>query len=145
MPAIFDYPLTVQPSDIDRLGHVNNLAYLAWMLDAAVAHSNAQGWTAERYEQLGAGWVVRSHQITYLQPAFVGEGIVVRTWVADMTAVSSRRRFKVIRASDQRTLARAVTQWAFVDYARMRLRRVPEEIIRAYEIVGDEAITPDDT
>ena len=75
--------------EIDRLGHVNNLAYLAWMQAAALAHSAAQGWPPERYEQLGAGWVVRSHEIKYLQSAYEGERIVVRTWVADMSKVGS--------------------------------------------------------
>ena len=45
---------------------------------AALAHSAAEGWPAEAYQKLGAGWVVRSHQIEYLQPAFPGDQIVVQ-------------------------------------------------------------------
>ena len=47
--------------EIDGQGHANNVAYVQWMQDAAVAHSAAQGWPGERYVELGCGWVVRSH------------------------------------------------------------------------------------
>ena len=137
MPAIYEHFLTVVPAEIDRLGHVNNLAYLAWMQSAALAHSAVQGWTPERYEQLGSGWVVRSHEIKYLQSAYEGESIVVRTWVADMTKVSSRRRYKIVRAQDNCLLASAATQWAFVDYATGVPRRIPEEVSSAFELAAD--------
>ena len=137
MPAIYEHLLSVVPAEIDRLGHVNNLAYLAWMQAAALAHSAVQGWTPERYEQLGAGWVVRSHEIKYLQSAYEGQSIVVRTWVADMTKVSSTRRYKIVRADDQGLLASAATQWAFVDYASGALRKIPEEVSRAFQVVAD--------
>lgn len=79
MPALFQHSHTVTESDIDLLGHVNNLAYLQWMIDAAVGHSTAQGWPSAAYQTLGAGWVVRSHQIEYLHPALAGDAVVVRT------------------------------------------------------------------
>jgi acyl-CoA thioester hydrolase len=134
LPAIYEHSLSVAPDEIDRLGHVNNLAYLAWMQAAALAHSAAQGWPPQRYESLGAGWVVRSHEIKYLQSAFVNDQIVVRTWVADMTKVASTRRYKILRASDRVLLACAATQWAFVDYTNGTLRRIPEEVWRSFEI-----------
>ena len=37
-PEIFELPITVLASDIDQLGHVNNVTYLRWVQDAAVAH-----------------------------------------------------------------------------------------------------------
>ena len=137
MPAIYEYSLVVVPEEIDRLGHVNNLAYLAWLQSAAIAHSTAQGWPSERYEQLGLGWVVRSHEIKYLEPAYVDEQIVVRTWVADMKKVASTRRYQVLRASDRRLLASAATQWAFVDFKTGTLRRIPEEVWQSFELVED--------
>jgi acyl-CoA thioester hydrolase len=134
MPAIYEHALVVAADEIDRLGHVNNLAYLAWMQAAALAHSAVQGWPPEKYETLGAGWVVRSHEIKYLQSAFLNEPIIVRTWVADMTKVASTRRYKILRASDASLLASAATQWAFVDYTSGSLRRIPEEVWRSFEI-----------
>lgn len=135
MPSIYEHALVVAPDEIDRLGHVNNLVYMSWLQAAALAHSAVQGWPPERYAALGCGWVVRSHQIKYLQPAYLDEQIVVRTWVADMKKVSSTRRYKVTRVRDGSLLASAATEWAFVDYQTGALRRIPEEVWSAFELV----------
>jgi acyl-CoA thioester hydrolase len=135
MPAIYEHSLIVAPDEIDRLGHVNNLVYLAWTQAAALAHSAVQGWPTERYEELGSGFVVRSHTIKYIEPAYADDRIIVRTWVADMKKVASTRHYKIVRAGDERLLASAATQWAFVDFASGTLQRIPPEVIASFEIV----------
>jgi len=135
MPEIYEYSHTVAGDEIDAQGHANNVAYLEWMQAAAVAHSAAQGWSGERYRQLGCGWVVRSHAIEYHQPARPGEQIVVRTWVATMKKVTSIRRYHVIRSSDGQLLASAETKWAFVDYATGGPTAIPREIAQAFHVV----------
>ena len=142
MSAVFEFSLRVTTSDLDGLiRHVNNLVYLKWMQSAAVAHSAAQGWPAARYQELGAGWVVRSHHIEYLQAAFDDDEIVVRTWVANLKKVTSLRRFKIVRTSgEQETLlAIAATDWAFIHFATHQPKRIPPEVASAFEIVEDIA------
>jgi acyl-CoA thioester hydrolase len=135
MPEVFDHPHTVVDDEIDELGHANNVAYVAWLQAAAVAHSGALGWTGERYRQLGFGWVVRSHWIEYLQPAVAGDQIVVQTWVASMRKVTSVRRYRVLRPADQLLLATAETNWAFVNYATGKPTRIVAEIARLFPVV----------
>ena len=137
MPAIYEHLLTVAPDHIDRLGHVNNLEYLRWALDAAIAHSVAHGWGAAAYERLGAGFVVRSHEIKYVRSAFEGDEVTVRTWIADFRRLSCLRRYKIIRRSDEAVLATAATEWAFVDLRTFALTRIPPELAAAFEIVPD--------
>ncbi len=139
MPAIFSYEHKVRDDEIDAvIGHVNNLAYLKWMQSAAMAHSAAQGWPTEAYEKLGAGWVVRSHQIEYLRPAFPGDEVVVRTWVADFKKVTSLRRYEIVRggAAEETVLARAATDWAFIHFATHQPKRIPPEVAGSFEIVS---------
>jgi acyl-CoA thioester hydrolase len=138
MPAIYHHRRVVLPSEIDGLGHVNNLAYLAWMQDAALDHSAAQGWPEARYKTLGSGWVVRSHEILYLAPAFDGDEIVVRTWVAQTQRASSLRRFEILRPADDKVLARSSTLWAFIKFATGSVTRIPPEVAEAFVVVGDE-------
>ena len=137
MDAVYRHEHVVQQAEIDLLGHVNNLEYIRWMLAAAVAHSDAAGWPTSAHLKLGAGWVVRSHEIEYLQPAYVGEQIVVRTWVADLKRVTSLRRYEIRREPDETVLARASTNWAFVDFKTGTLKRIPPEVIQAFELVPD--------
>ena len=99
--------------------------------------SRAKGYKwLRRYEELGAAWVVRSHAIEYLRPAFVDDDLRVRTWVSDMSKVSSRRKTTVSRA-DGATLARCETLWVFVSRRAHALDRVPPELAAAFPLVPD--------
>ncbi|MBA3260347.1 MAG: acyl-CoA thioesterase [Gemmatimonadales bacterium] len=123
---------------IDVQGHVSNLAYVGWMQDVAIEHSAAAGWPMTRYLEIGAGWVVRSHFIEYLRPAFAGEPIGAHTWIPKFDQRSAPRRYLFVRDSDRRLLARAETQWVFVDLTTGRRRSLPRELLDAFDPVGDE-------
>ncbi len=138
MPAIFEFSLTVQPHEIDGQGHVNNVEYLRWLQDAAIKHSSAQGWTTERYQEAGAVFVVRSHLIEYLQPAFVGDEIKVVTWVSTFGKLTSLRKYLVVRPSDHTVLAKAQTNWAFISWPQRTPRRCPPELVAAFELVPED-------
>jgi acyl-CoA thioester hydrolase len=135
MPAIFEHALTVGADAIDRQGHANNVEYIRWMQDAAVAHSVAQGWNSERYAQIGGTWFVRSHHIEYLKQAAEADILTIRTWVASLERVRSSRRYRIERAGE--LLARAETEWVWIDTAKGRPRPVPEEVAAAFEVVAD--------
>ncbi|HTR80539.1 MAG TPA: acyl-CoA thioesterase, partial [Bacteroidota bacterium] len=74
----FEIKVTVDPKDIDELGHVNNVVYLRWVQEAAVAHW-LSGTSVE--EQSGIVWVVLRHEIDYKHPARLGDPLLARTWV----------------------------------------------------------------
>lgn len=137
-PAIHEQRRAVEPAEIDELGHVNNLRYIEWMLAAAIDHSSAVGWPRARYEALGCAWVVRSHTIEYLRPAFVGDEVVVRTWVSEIGKVSSRRKYAIARV-DGPLLARAETLWVFISRRTHALDRVPPELQAAFPVLAREA------
>ena len=138
MPRIYIHRLEVPDDVIDVNQHVNNLAYLRWMQDVATAHSVVQGWPFERYLGLGAGWFVRSHFIEYLRPAFAGDALAIHTWVADIAARSSTRRYLFAREGDGQHVARAETLWVWVDFATGRPARIPGEVVASFPIVPDD-------
>ncbi len=138
MPGIFEFRHRVKPDEIDRLGHVSNLHYLRWTQDAALAHSAEQGWPASRYHEIGEGFVVRSHRIEYLRPAMPNDEIIVRTWVAGFRRVTSLRRFEIVRAADEKLLATAQTDWAYVSFRTGYPKRIPAEVFSAFEVVARE-------
>ncbi len=133
MAEIFEHPHTVGVEEIDGQGHVNNVAYVAWMQEAALAHSAAVGWTAERYRQLGMAWVARRHEIEYLRPALPGDQLVVQTHVAEMKKVTSTRLYRIVRRRDGELLARAETNWAFINSTTGRPTRIPTKMARAFK------------
>ena len=134
MAVTHEHPIDVSESDMDDLGHVNNLRYLEWILQAAKGHSAANGWPRDRYLQSGCAWVVRSHNIEYLKPAFAGDQLVVRTWVTSIGKVLSDRSYEIIRKKDGETLVKASTCWAYVDFGKQVPRRSPQELRDAFTI-----------
>ena len=107
---------------------------------AAIAHSAAQGWPGEAYQRLGSGFVVRSHQIEYLRPAVEGQRLMVRTWVATMKKVSSQRRYDILHEPDGLLLARAATEWVFVNYRTGIPARVPPEVLNSFTVVERDPV-----
>lgn len=138
MPRILSRTLDVPDHAIDFNRHVSNLVYLQWMQDIAVEHSAAQGWPIERYRETGTTWVVRSHYIEYLRPAFAGDRITIHTWVSAMGERSSPRRYLFARNGDGRVLATAETQWVYVDLSSGRPLRIPEGLGTAFDILPSE-------
>ena len=139
MPRIFVDRLSIGADSIDMNGHVNNQEYVRWMQDVATAHSGEQGWTMERYLAAGMTWVIRSHFIEYLRPAFKNDDLLVATWVAGMEAQSSPRRYRFVRARDGKTLVEAETRWVFCDLQSGRPRDIPPEVASAFALVTDAA------
>ncbi len=117
--------------DIDELDHVSNLVYVRWVLEVARAHSDARGWDHAAYRRLGAIWVVRRHEVDYLQPARRDERVRVTTWVEPWKRVSCVRCTEIV-GDDGRMLARASTTWAFVDLATRRPTAIPDALQQAF-------------
>ncbi len=100
MPRILAEAFTVTPESIDLNGHVNNQEYVRWMQEIATAHSHEQGWTVARYMDTKTTWVIRSHFIEYVRPAFAGDELMVATWVAGMDKQTSPRKYRFVRVRD---------------------------------------------
>ena len=136
MPRIFKLDLTVAKEATDEFGHVNNQRYITWMQEVATAHSAANGWPMERYLEIGAAWVVRSHFIEYLRPAFAGDALEIDTWAASLALREVVRKYRFHRAGQ--ILARAETKWVYVDIKSGRPKRIPEELLASFEAVPDD-------
>jgi len=92
----FTLTLRVADGDIDPQGHVNNVAFVRYVQEAAVAH-----WQAVASPELQAAftWVVRRHEVEYLRPGMPGDELVVRTGVGEPSG-ATWERFTEIRRAD---------------------------------------------
>lgn len=133
----FRYEFTVDDTVIDQNGHVNNVVYIQWMQDVAIFHSTACGGLAV-LEELGGSWIVRSHSIDYLSPAFAGDRIVAVTWVVNFRRVRSLRRYQFLRKSDDKVLARGTTEWVYINSNTGRPSTIPDSLKACYPVGGEE-------
>jgi len=134
---VYSYEFDIPETAVDENGHVNNVMYVQWMQDVAVRHYESMGGTGPT-QAVGATWVVRSHSIEYLRPAFAGERIRVQTWIANLRRVRSLRRYRFLRVSDETLLVRGETDWVFVDAKDGAPRAVPAEIAALFTLATDE-------
>lgn len=125
----FEFPVPVLPEDFDELGHVNNVVYVRWVQDVAIAHWQAAATPAQR-ERLA--WVAHRHEIDYKAPALPGDAIIASTWVGSAEAVRFERFVEIIRASDRRVLAAARTLWVPISRATGRVTRVDDDVRRVF-------------
>ena len=137
MSSIFQFEIEATPADVDRNRHVNNVVYIQWMQDAAIAHTRACG-CLQTSRAAGATWVVRAHHIEYLSPAFAGDKITVLTWPANFQRVRSLRKYKFVRAKDQSIIALAETDWVFVNVETRKPQSIPEEVKNTLPVVSEE-------
>jgi len=126
----YKHRFSVEADDIDEFGHANNVVWVRWVNDGALAHSCAVGLTPEVLAGMQAMWIVRKHEIEYLAPAFVGEQLECITWPAAVRGATSLRRNLFLR--DGKLLCRAETTWALLNTMSGRPRRVPLEMMTAY-------------
>lgn len=122
---IFELPRTIAPDDIDELGHVNNVVYLRWVQDVAIAHWST---AATPEQQREVAWVAVRHEIDYKLPALPGDGIIARTWVGAADSHRFERHTEIVRAADRKLLARARTVWCPINRETGRLTRVSDAI-----------------
>ena len=124
-PSRFELPVRVVPEDFDELGHVNNVVYLRWVQDVAIAHWRAAATPAQQ-EQLA--WVAHRHEIDYKAPALPGDAIIASTWVGSAESVRFERFVQILRASDRKVLAAARTLWVPINRATGRVTRVDDAV-----------------
>lgn len=134
-PAIFEAPIHIEESDIDGLGHVNNVVYLRWVQDVASAHWFAASTLEQRATY---GWVAIRHEIDYLHAAYLGDTLVARTQVGMVSGVRFERFVEIIKMPENRVIAATRSMWVAVDATTKRPRRIDPAINRQfYETISD--------
>lgn len=119
----FSHSFRVSADDIDAQGHVNNVAYVRWIQDVAVAH-----WFSRATEKVRAKytWVVLRHEIDYKKQAFENEEVTATTWVGEPTRISWERFTEIRRGEDLLVQARSV--WCLIDRETLKPTRITSEL-----------------
>ncbi len=125
--SVFTIEFTVSEEETDQNRHVNNVIYVQWIQDIAEKHSNARGAT-QAMKDANRIWVVRSHNIEYLSPAFAGDLVIASTWVESFRRVRAVRGSSFVRKSDGVVLARGRTEWICVDAVYGKPCSIPDDV-----------------
>lgn len=125
----FSHPLQILPSDIDIMGHVNNVVYVRWVQDVAAAHWNQIATNELKNRYL---WVVLRHEIDYKNPALPDDQISGLTWVGEHSGARFERFVNLFSPVSRKIFVQAKTTWCLLDAITKRPTRIPPEILRMF-------------
>ena len=130
--------------------HANNIVILGWIDRIAELHGAHAGAARETVARDGRMWFVARHEIDYLGESFVGDELVIATWIEKLGRTSLTRTTVIAKKSDgvdggaagvaagvaavrarSTLLVHASSRWAFVDLATRRPAAIPEDVRRA--------------
>ena len=131
---VFELCTRVTPEDIDQLGHVNNIVYLRWVQEVAVAHWFA---CAPEDEKATLTWIVLRHEIDYKRPGHLEDEITLRTWVGNSSRLRFERHTQILRRADGALLAEALTVWCPISLETRRPVSVSERVRGNFSSVSD--------
>ena len=117
----FSHTFRIKPVEIDGHDHVNNVVYLRWIQDVAIAHWQS---TATIEEQEKFTWFVLRHEIDYRNRAFEGEEVTAETWVGKATRIKCER-FTEIRRNGE-ILVKAKSIWCLLDLETGKPAKITE-------------------
>lgn len=123
----FAHAFRISGSDIDEQGHVNNVAYLRWIQDIAVAHWRHSA-SEDQLEKFS--WVTVRHEIDYKKQAFENEEITATTWVGEWSKVTCERFTEIHRGEE--LLVKGRTVWCMVDRETTKPVKISKELIERF-------------
>jgi len=138
MSPLFTYAFTVNEDPKNYIRHVNNLSYLQWFIDTAIKHSDALGWGMQACKEKGLAWVVKSHQIEYLQEAHQEDKLIIYTWIHKMDRSRVTRKYKCVRKDNEKVIAKAQTVWVLVDYKTGKPKAIPEDLRKLFTLIDEK-------
>jgi acyl-CoA thioester hydrolase len=118
----------VQLYDVNAFGELPPAGLLRLMQQTASDASAAAGFDVEWYERHETVWLIRRTIVDCFAPAVYRDQIAVQTWVSDIRRVRSQREYQLFRVRDNSLLARGSSDWVYVDTARGKPVRAPQEM-----------------
>jgi len=128
-PEIYEMELKVSKVDLDELQHVNNVRYVQWIQDIAKSHWNNRADKEFKEEYF---WVVVRHEIDYKQQAFLDDELLMQTFIAEHTHVTSIRHVNILNKATGKTLIQAKSTWCLMDHKTKKPVKISEEMLRVF-------------
>ncbi len=122
-----DYPIPIDPADIDFMGHVNNASYLKWVQDAVLSH-----WRKIAPADAVASllWVALKHEITSRKPTFLDDEVIATVLLEKVQG--ARAFYQTIIKRGEDVLAEVQSSWCCIDAETLRPARLASNVIERF-------------
>jgi len=135
VPQKFDTEIAVRPHEIDWNRHVNQSVYLDYLLYARVDQmKRCYKMPIESFFKRGYSWITRSLSIEYLKSVFMGETIIVRTWIEKLGKKSVTVKFQMLKKKDLSVAAQGTGVYILIDSKTGQPVAIPDDIKEKYSV-----------
>ena len=132
MPRTHERRFRVRHYECDAYDTVYYTNYLRYVQETALDASAAAGFDSAWYAARGFVWLVRETAIEFLSPLRYGDSFRVKTWVRNMRQALSKRAYELYLEDGGALVARAETDWAFIEAATGKPARILPEFRDAF-------------
>lgn len=127
-----EFEVPIYTFQIDFAGHLSNIVYIQWMEIARTELLRAIGLAVEDLLEMGIAPVLKSTEIVYRHPLYLGDRVRVQVWISELRHASARMEVRFYKAGD--LLAASGSQLGlFWDLEAMRPHRLSREKRAAFE------------
>jgi acyl-ACP thioesterase len=120
-----NYPVTIQPSDVDFSLRATIVSMIGYILDIAGVDADTKGFGIKKLSAENHSWVLSRMAIDIYRLPEKYEKIEITTWVNDYGRMLTTRNF-TIADEKQNCILAAVTQWAMIDLSSRRSLNLSE-------------------
>lgn len=125
--------------ELNSFHEATPVTILKYLEESAISHSEAAGYGFERLKQDGVGWVLNRWLLRVDKYPTWNQNIQVETWPSSFDKFYATREFHV-KDEMANIIARASSQWIFINIASKRPIRIPECFGEDYGVDPDRAI-----
>jgi len=136
-PIVISIPVRFR--DIDAMGHVNNVVYLAWFEDARVAYHQALAGGAT----LGAAdfeFILAEITCQYRSPAYFGETLLVSIRVGRLGKKSFDFEYEIRDQATDRLIAEGRSVQVMFDYGARRSKLLSSDFAEKVEALEGRSL-----
>jgi acyl-CoA thioester hydrolase len=132
MPQTHERTFRVRHYECDAYGHLNGTNYLRYMQETAFDAAEAGGFGVYEHQKLGRVWYVRQSGIEYLRPLAYNDTVRVKTWIESYRRADLRRVYEFWDAAADELVARAYTDWIYLDSITARPLAISEDLLASF-------------
>jgi YbgC/YbaW family acyl-CoA thioester hydrolase len=118
--------------ECDAYGRLRPAHFVRYMQEAAFDASASVGFDFYRYLEMGRAWLAYETEVEFLAPVRYRESLAITTWIGDWRRVRSLRLYELRRVGTDELVARAQTDWVFLDTTSMQPTQITPEMVAAY-------------
>ncbi len=126
-PIAYQERFKVEENVIDHFKHVNNLAYIKWVLKISKAHWNSFSPKSVRDR---FGWMILKHDLRYKGQAELNDELLLKTWIDDFSTARCTRKTSILK--EEKIIFHSTAEWCFVNLKTRKPTRLTTEILQPY-------------